>query len=545
MSIEAPKRTPYPLLTMLAAIFLLAYFYAQTHAGLRAFYPLPDWIFLAPVPESLLAGFVVLLLAELRLVERKRKIQKRAIREIRAQMDELLANKRQLNAKAHVYANHADKLKLFISDKLLEYIEYDEKFLHFKSIASEVRHNGVISYDKVSTALEQQIAQLAESNSNDSGDAGSEENSEAKQLREAVASMRYLWDLLDLSTTDNIALHIANKVCEAEELLFQAELNNAQALPEKPIFAAEAALEKALTRCFGSPPIAVPSPHDYHTLQVPEHNLVWVRCHPAAPLLGNENHLILALENIINNAQYFAGRQGNRKLEKNARIAIELYQEREFIGYRVYNRGPHINDESAAKLFQLGYSTRRVKQNNGKGLGLYFVNEIIKGYDGKISHQNIANRPDVLSLRMELNNGTVITDVIEQQVVEGKPCCRKTGSESAVAEMEWDLAGELASIEVTHQSDQKTHRFVGDALAEGLLPDPSQSFHPRWQLQIDAGRFGHTRLRFIPQDIAGVLFELKMPSLNARLEGDLLVTDEEGMDRQVADIASRFKALEE
>src|SRR5690625_6466944 len=86
---------------------------------------------------------------------RQHRNQARDIQRLHNQVAELRQSKKQLQLKAHTYSGHADKLKLFISDKLLDYIEYDEKFLHFKSIAAEVRHNGVISFDKVQTVLQQ------------------------------------------------------------------------------------------------------------------------------------------------------------------------------------------------------------------------------------------------------------------------------------------------------------------------------------------------------------------------------------------------------
>jgi len=99
-------------------------------------------------------------------------------------VQELWESKKRLQLKAHTYSDHADKLKRFISDKLLEYIEYDEKFLHFKSIAAEVRHNGVISFDKVQTTL-QRIEDEADT------------PKQVSDVRAARDAMRYLWDLLD------------------------------------------------------------------------------------------------------------------------------------------------------------------------------------------------------------------------------------------------------------------------------------------------------------------------------------------------------------
>ena len=101
------------------------------------------------------------------------------MQQYRKQIGELFDTKRELGTRARTYSDHADKLKMFISERLLEYIEYDEKFLHFKNIASEVRHNGVISYDRAQTALKQAQQNCAPG--------------EEKAYREAADALLYLW----------------------------------------------------------------------------------------------------------------------------------------------------------------------------------------------------------------------------------------------------------------------------------------------------------------------------------------------------------------
>lgn len=519
-------KAAYPILTLVLAMLLLAYFYLQSQADLLAFYSVPEIIYRSPMPEAWVMLFIAVAWLELRAVLRRREQQQLLLDKANQQIEELLANKKQLNAKAHVYANHADKLKLFISDKLLEYIEYDEKFLHFKSIASEVRHNGVISYDKVTSLLQNAMDQLVA------------EDERYSELKDARNSLRFLWDLLDLSTADNIALHIANQVCESEELLFQSELNDDSApLVNKPVFDAKSVLLNALARCFGSNPLL----DEDGSIHIEDQSHVYIQCSPAEPLLGNENHIILALENIINNAQFFAGRRGSRRVQRLARIAVQLDQSGDYIRYRVYNRGPHIDEDNALKLFQLGYSTRRVKQHHGKGLGLYFVNEIVKGYDGVLSFRNIYNQSDTLSLRLELDSGEIITDMIEVVVEDGVPQCRKTGGDSLDEQHQWPLSGALLSVEITHQSDQKTHRILADQLTQKRFHDPVQSAFPRWCLSMEKPN----SLTFMPLDTAGVSFQIKLPSVTARLEGDLLDTDEEHMDQQIAKLTTQFKSLED
>ncbi len=535
IKLKTPRPSPYPVLSILSAFVVVAYLYVLSRPDIFLFYQLPSFLLTAPVTEAIIAAFFVIAVIEVRWVMVRRKRQKKALQKIKGQVAELLENRKQLHAKAHVYASHADKLKLFISDKLLEYIEYDEKFLHFKNIASEVRHNGIISYDKVKTVLEQQRSLFEDPNSET-----------YLQIVDAQASLRYLWDLLDLATTDNIALHIANQVCEAEELIFQAELD-AQNTPEvsQSVFRPVSALEKAVTRCFGVKPQALSigdEPSPCHRWQIPEQELVWIEYTATGDIMGNENHVILALENLINNAQYFAGRQKSRKSTKDARIAIALQQQGETIQYCVYNRGQAIEAEVGEQLFNLGFSTRRVKEHHGKGLGLYFVEQIVKGYDGAIGYRNIRNQPEVLSLRLELTNGQVITDVIEMLVENHIPKCRKTGSEQAAAQLTWHLNQAVTSVEITHQSDQKTHRFIDDLANCSTITDPSQPLHPRWRLQFDVAA---NRLDFTPLDISGVMFELALPSLQARMEGDLLITDQAAMADQVESIASQFKSLEQ
>lgn len=519
-----------PLISLLAAIALLAYFYLQSQTDLRQFYGMGDSLYAQPMPELLLMAFGLLLLLDLRLVLSNRQRQQQSMDHYRAQVDELLQNRKQLNAKAHIYAGHADKLKLFISDKLLEYIEYDEKFLHFKSIASEVRHNGVISYDKVSTILQSLIDQCSE-----------EDDEQLLALSDARDSLQYLWDLLDLSTADNIALHIANQVCEHEEKLFQLELEDSDTeAVEKPVFDAQRALCRALERCFGVAPI----PLDDNRLEIPDQPQVTIHCSPTAPLLGNENHVVLALENLINNAQYFAGRRKGRRSESAVRIAIDVSQHDQQVDFVVYNSGDPITADLAGQLFQLGFSTRRVKDNHGKGLGLYFVNEIVKGYDGKVSFDNIGHRPDVLSLRMEMQSGEVITEVIELLEEKGAIRCRKSGDDDATDSLQWELFGHLRSLEMTHQSDQQTHRIdlVND---EVTVRDPSSTRQPRWQLSTRNPDRGSIVVDFSPLATSGVEFRIQLPTLTARLEGELLTISEQAMEDQVAQLSEQFTPLED
>lgn len=521
------KGSTYPFVTAIMAIVLITYLYFLGQPDLIGAYQIPAEIFSPRWKWLLISAYIITLILEFRIYRRRCKHQAYEVVHNKQQVEELLESKKQLQARAHVYAGHADKLKLFISDKLLEYIEYDEKFLHFKSIASEVRHNGAISYDKIKTVLTTQIEQL-------------ENDEQAAPLQSALESLIYLWDLLDLSTADNIALHIANQVCESEETIFQSELNadEHEPYPSQNVFSAELALDKSLKRCFGVSLIET----DYRCINIDNYPQARLSISPVDLLLGNENHVVLALENLISNAQFYAGQRGYK--QKHAGIAIYLDQQDDYARFRVYNRGPHIDNDNAENIFQLGFSTRRKKGDHGKGLGLYFVNEIVKGYDGKLEFHNIDNQAEVVSLRIETTEGEIITDVIEIVIDNGSPMCRKSGAGQGEDALEWDFFGALQSIEITHRSDQITHRDDQETLNDrDVIYDPSRPSYPRWLLEIGR-KYRNTWLKFKALDICGVEFELRLPTLNARLDGDLLSPDEATMEHQVSQIKARFSTQE-
>ncbi|NNE62852.1 MAG: sensor histidine kinase, partial [Gammaproteobacteria bacterium] len=366
------SRIPYPWLSTTSALLIICWQFILLLPGLILPYELP-----APLTQeqSLLAGFAITILFVVFDVSRFVKAwggYKAQLLKRENQITELFDSRRELGARVRTYSDHADKLKLFISDRLLEYIEYDEKFLHFKNIASEVRHNGVISYDRAQTALKM-AAELC-ANKIDEGD-------EARQFEEASESLLYLWDLLDIATTDNITLHVAKRIYDSEEYYFQSMLNKKEEseFPYSPTFSMFSALRKALWPVTESPQHpgydALPDlPFEYHDERF--HLLVRDDC----DMLGNRNHMVLLLENLLNNAVYYADQKTSKS--KYSRIAILLVRQQDQIVLNIYNRGPRIKEEDRNRIFQLGYSSRRVRDHHGKGLGLYFVNEICKGFEG-------------------------------------------------------------------------------------------------------------------------------------------------------------------
>jgi len=69
---------------------------------------------------SLVAIFVLVLVWDIQRFFRMRKLVKHNSNKLRKEIEDLWESKKHIQNKAHTYSGHADKLKLFISDKLLE-----------------------------------------------------------------------------------------------------------------------------------------------------------------------------------------------------------------------------------------------------------------------------------------------------------------------------------------------------------------------------------------------------------------------------------------
>ena len=520
----------FPWWSLLSGLVGLAYLGLISEPALLARWPLPDIWLRVEIKIFLLTAFVLLALRDLLRYRRQRRQQQADFVRLRREIAELWQSKKQLQIKAHTYSGHAEKLKLFISDKLLDYIEYDEKFLHFKSIAAEVRHNGVISFDKVQTAL----TQAADALNN------REAEFDGRQLETALDAMRYLWDMLDLSTADNLALHIGNSLCECEEHYYQRMLNAgaAEPLPYEPVYNPRHAALRALAMVLEEVPPDAPS-----TEVIEFSNARWyVHLAPVSELLGNENHLVMLLENLLKNALFFSNKRGYKTAF--APVALTLREEKGQVSISVYNRGPAIAEEDIPNLFQLGFSTRRTREHHGRGLGLYFVNEIVKGYEGRIAVHNVATHEARYTVRLELDNGNVVTDLVEVVIVEGQPRCRQAGGKDADA-IDWFCEARLRSVEVTTtdspQGRESTQRLV-DFVTRGKQHrfDPSHPERPLWRLTYSPKGCEY-RVTFEPMDIGGVIFDVYLPTAQQRLEHSEQAPDED-LDAQVRQLDQYFKS---
>lgn len=511
--------------------------------------PILDGLSFLASPQFLLSGLailVLLIMLDVQRFRRKRKEVKANTRKLHKEIEDLWESKKHLNNKAHTYSGHADKLKLFISDKLLEYIEYDEKFLHFKSIAAEVRHNGVISYDIVTSLLQKLI-----------------ENSESDQVTEALPnleksldSMRYLWDLLDLSTADNIALHIANLLINAEEHYYQQELEEGELGSDlqassveniKADFSSLLAIHSTLQHLVHEP-LSINTPILPNVTEGDVSSARWrfndeqfkVDVRSQQALLGNANHIRLVLENLLKNAQHFSRKVPFKQKSDRILLALTDSNEEGVIDYQIYNRGPQVLEENKQKLFQLGYSTRRTKEHHGKGLGLFFVNEIVKGYEGLLTLDNIDNQADSYSVRIAFKGGKVETNIVNVEVIDQRAVIVGYENEtSGTVDLEtngsgkvsqrWQYSEAIESVEISSNRMQKTCHFSSDdghyKKSESYLQEHEFFDHklmpPCWSVDIQAKRGGNKthNVIFNVLDISGVRFSIKLSTAQARLEG--------------------------
>lgn len=538
----------FPWPSLFAGLVTLAYFFFATDPGLIRFYDLSEHWFREESRYAVLAAFLLLLLLDLRRCQHQRKQNRLRLDRLQDQLDELWERNRQLRLKAHTYSGHADKLKYFISEKLLEYIEYDEKFLHFKGIAAEVRHNGVISFDKVQSALQRGIDETPED--------------QAESYRLALASMRYLWDLLDLSTADNLALHIGNHLCECEEHYCQRLLNTEAGGPlsDEAAYRPQKAAWRALSHVH--PELApLPEDGDYQFRDTD-----WsVHLEPAGELLGNENHLVLLLDNLLKNAQFFSRKARGRK--EFPPIALSLTERAGYVILRVYNRGPRIPETEREHLFQLGYSTRRSREDHGRGLGLYFVNEIVKGYEGEIRIENIEPPEACYLLEIELDNGEQFQCSVETRhdghrwdyrpdppKAMGPPPDQEDGNEEHPAVrlapdgqkqgVTWHLDAPLRRVRIIHpDEDTQAERNEFGRRGRQDFIDPDHPEAPHWRIAYHPARKG-SRLVFQSLDIGGVAFEVHLPTARHRIEGQEEIAEDTDMDAEVERLDEQFRSPE-
>ena len=103
-------------------------------------------------------------------------------------------------------------------------------------------------------------------------------------------------------------------------------------------------------------------------------------------LLYNENILIQALINILNNAKDALNKIENIDLDKY--VFVTLRKEKDFYVIKIRDNAKGIEEEYLDKIFEPYFTTKH--QNQGTGIGLYMSNQIIsKHLKSTISVQNV------------------------------------------------------------------------------------------------------------------------------------------------------------
>lgn len=524
----------YPWLSIITSLLLIGFIIISADQRLSVFYQIPDLWQNQSFKLAIMAFIGIVYLLDIRLFTRKKNQIDRQLDNLKQQLAFVSQSKKKQQQRANTFSDHTEKLKSFISDKLLEYTEYDEKFIHFKGIASEVRHNGVISYDKIVTALNKAIQQqhflsLYEQN-NDETESNNHTISALTDYQSALDAMRYLWDLLDLSTADNMALHIGNKLIECEEHYYQLQLDSDQALditqsiPVSPTFFPQIAV--LMTFSLISDDIEIRNvialakineaimEKQFHF----ENNQFHIALEPTPELLGNHNHIVLLLENLIKNAQFFINK--NRYKQKTDKIIVRLFTEGNNAHFSIYNRGPQIKAEDHQEIFKLGFSTRKNKQHHGKGLGLFFANEIVRGYQGSIQANNIENLEADYLLKLNLTNGESINYKISSQFESERMLVKL--DEDKLWQNEFIIQQDIPidSIEVTTSGGdliEKTQLLESiEQTDEFNWLEPADNFISKWVIQLKPYKKQH-KLVFQPLDIRGVCFNIKLPTAASHL----------------------------
>lgn len=126
-----------------------------------------------------------------------------------------------------------------------------------------------------------------------------------------------------------------------------------------------------------------------HTQNDKENFTVEVKIEPLAEgkkyfVSANELRLGQVISNILSNAQSFLP-------EKNGKIIIELYERDEEIFLTILDNGPGIKADDISKIFQRFYTDRPGSEAFGQnsGLGLSISQQIIEGYGGQLSAENV------------------------------------------------------------------------------------------------------------------------------------------------------------
>lgn len=121
----------------------------------------------------------------------------------------------------------------------------------------------------------------------------------------------------------------------------------------------------------------------------------------------NPIDLVRVFGNLLDNAIYAV--QGLD--EENRYIAVDMYKEEDNYIFEVANKGPEIPLNMRNKIFEKGFTT---KGDNGSGMGLYNVKQIISKYNAIISVENSEEIKTIFRIKQPKNfkNNIKMLDII-------------------------------------------------------------------------------------------------------------------------------------
>jgi len=98
--------------------------------------------------------------------------------------------------------------------------------------------------------------------------------------------------------------------------------------------------------------------------------------HKCSPVYGDEPLLLQAIINLLENAVKFSPRQ--------TRVSLTITEEKEHIIIEVTDQGPGVHYEDREKIFNKFYRGANTSREQGFGLGLSFVHQVVIGHGGTI-----------------------------------------------------------------------------------------------------------------------------------------------------------------
>ena len=150
---------------------------------------------------------------------------------------------------------------------------------------------------------------------------------------------------------------------------------------------------------------------------------------------------------------------------------------------------------------------------------MYFVHEIIRGFEGAIDFTNIENRAQVISLSVKLNNGEVLHQQIGIVDIDGKSLCQLLDADEQVSKRhEWSYPAPIASIEVSSETASKLQLISALVVGEDSSHiDTNEPMRAHWRLEVK-NRKRSSKLVFLPLDVRGVEFVVRIPTASSRLD---------------------------